>query len=211
MGVKSSCKIDVLPWYTAMTRDQQIRKALELLAPTPSRRAESRQDIEVALTGLEHHTSTARSFRVAVSKKGKAAVKRYRAALVRLRVAYYVLDPAIRPWFSLAETAYIAGKPTVIDREIGRADVFLARPSLAPRRDASRNKYAVAGARDLLNWWGHGARISRRGKWMRLAQILVGDLSLDVFDHLREFRRRPGPRIEKVRIADGFLYLLRKL
>jgi hypothetical protein len=193
-----------------VTRDQQIREALELLAPTPSQRAECRQDIGMALNWLEHHTPTARSFRVAGSKKGKGDVKRYRAALVRLRVAYYGLDPAIRLWFSLAETAYIAGKPTIIDREIVKADVFLARPSPPPRRDASRNEYAVARARDLLNWWGYEAKISRSGKWMRLAQILIGDLSLDLFDHLREVGARPGSRIEKVRTANGLLYLLRK-
>ena len=204
-------KIDVTSWCRAMTRDRQIRKALELLAPTPSQRAECRQDIEVALKLLEHHTSAARSFRVAGSKKGKADVKRYRAALVRLRKAYFGLDPAIRPWFSLAETAYIAGKSTVIDREIAKADAFLARPSPPPRREASRNKYAVAIARDLLNWWEHRPRTSRGGNWMRLSQILVGDLSLDLFDHLRELRRRPGPRIEKVRTAEGPLYLLGKL
>ena len=33
----------------AMTRDQQIRKALELFAPPPSQRAECRHDIGVAL------------------------------------------------------------------------------------------------------------------------------------------------------------------
>jgi hypothetical protein len=47
----------------------------------------------------------------------KEDVRRYCAALRRLRNAYRALDPAIKPWFSLAETAYVAGKATVIDRE----------------------------------------------------------------------------------------------
>ncbi len=193
-----------------MTRDQQIRKALALLAPPPSQRAECRHDIAVALDRVEHGAAAARSFRVAGAKKGKAGVKRYCAALRRLRAAYNALDPAIRPWFSLAEMAYIVGKPTVIDREIGRAKAFLERPSPPPRRDASRNKTAVAAAYDLLKWWGHKATVTRGGKWAQLAKILTGDMTVDLFDHLREFKRSPGPSVEKLRGARSILYRTRR-
>jgi hypothetical protein len=71
-----------------------------------------------------------------------------------LQQAYNSIDPAIKPWFSLVEIAYIPGKATVIDREIAKAETFLNRPSPPPRRDASRNKAAVAAAFDLLGWWG---------------------------------------------------------
>ena len=101
-----------------MTRDQQIRKALELLAQRPRERAECQHDIVLALDRVERRAAAARSIRVAGSKKGKAGLRRYRAALQRVRNAYNSLDPAIRPWFSLVETAYISGKPTVVDREI---------------------------------------------------------------------------------------------
>ena len=138
-----------------MTRDQQIRKALELLTPPPRQRAECQHDIKVVLDRVERGAAAARSFRLASSKKGKAGLKGYCAALRRLRNAYYALDPAIRPWFSLAETAYVTGKPTFIDSELAMAEAFLARPSPPPRRDASRNKAAVAAAYDLLDWWGH--------------------------------------------------------
>jgi hypothetical protein len=48
---------------------------------------------------------------------GRAGLRRYGAALGRLRNAYHSLDPAIRPWFSLAETAYVAGsRPSSIAR-----------------------------------------------------------------------------------------------
>ena len=180
----------------AMTRDQQIRKALELLAPPRHQRADCQHDIELALNVVERRAAAARSFRVAGSKKGKAGLKRYCAALRRLRIAYRMLDPAIRPWFSLAETAYIAGNPTVIDREIAIAEAFLARPSPPPRPDASRNKLAVAAAHGLLSRWGHRAGVTRGGKWVQLAQILTGDMTVDLFDHLREFRRDPSPSIE---------------
>lgn len=193
-----------------MTRDQQIRKALELLAPPPGQRRECRHDIGVALDRVEHRTATARSFRVARSKKGKEGVRRYYTSLRRLRDAYRSLDPAIRPWFSLAETAYIAGKPTVIDREIAIAEAFLARPSPPPRRDASHNKAAVAVAYNLLGWWGHKAVVTRGGKWAQLAKVLTGDLTVDLFDHLREFNRGPHPSIEKVRGADFIVYRMRR-
>ena len=193
-----------------MTRDQQIRKALELLAPPPRQRAECQHDIKVVLDRVERGAAAARSFRLASSKKGKAGLKGYCAALRRLRNAYYALDPAIRPWFSLAETAYVTGKPTFIDRELAMAEAFLARPSPPPRRDASRNKAAVAAAYDLLDWWGHRTVITRSGKWAQLAKILTGDTTVDLFDHLREFKRRPGSSIEKIRGAHSIVYRTRR-
>jgi hypothetical protein len=193
-----------------MTKNQKIRKALELLAPPPGQRAECRHDIGVALDRVESGAATARSFRVAGSKKGKAGVRRYYAALRRLRDAYRSLNPAIRPWFSLSETAYVAGTTTIIDREIARAETFLGQPSPRPHRDASRNKGAVAAAYDLLEWWGQKAAVTRGGKWAKLAQILTGYQTVDLFDHLREFKRRPSPRIEKVRGADSIAYLTRR-
>jgi hypothetical protein len=189
-----------------VTRDQQILKALELLAPPPRDRAEYQHDIGLALDRVENGAAAARSFRVAGSKKGKAGLRRYCAALRRLRAAYNALDPAIRPWFSLAEIAYIVGKPTVIDREITMAEAFLAQPSRSPRRDASRNKVAVEVANHLLDWWGHKASVTRGGKWEKLAKTLTGDLTTDLFDHLREFKRRPGPRIEKLRGSHSIVY-----
>jgi hypothetical protein len=55
-----------------VTRDQQIRKALELLAPPPRDRAECQHDISLALDRVENGAAAARAFRVAGSKKGKA-------------------------------------------------------------------------------------------------------------------------------------------
>ena len=102
------------------------------------------------------------------------------------------------------------GGPTVIDREIARAETFLAWPSPPPRRDATRNKTAVAAAYDLLDGWGHNAAVTRSGKWARLAKILAGDRTVDLFDHMREFKRHPGPSIERVRGEDGIVYRLRR-
>jgi outer membrane protein TolC len=193
-----------------VTRDQQIRKALEVLRPPAGERAECQHDIEVALDIFEQRAGAARSFRVANSKKGKAGLKRYHAALRRLRNAYQSLDPAIRPWFSLVETAYISGKPTVIDREITISGAFLARPAASPRREASRNKAAAEVASYLLDWWGRKASATRGGEWEKLAKILTADLTVDLFDHLREFKRRGGARIEKLRRAHSLVYRTRR-
>ena len=110
--------------WCAVERDRQIRKALELLAPPPRERAECENDVSRALDSVEDGAAIARSFRVAGSTKGKAGVMRYCAALQRLRNTYNSLDPAIKPWFSLAERAYVAGNATVIDREIARTESF---------------------------------------------------------------------------------------
>ena len=74
----------------------------------------------------------------------------------------------------------------------------------------ARNKAAVAAAYDLLGWWGHKAVVTRGGKWEQLAKILTGDLTVDLFDHLREFKRRPSRSIEKVRGADWIVYRRRR-
>ena len=50
----------------------------------------------------------------------------------------------------------------------------------------------MAAAYDLLEWWGHKAAVTRGGKWAQLAAILAGDPTVDLFDHLREFKRSPG-------------------
>ena len=69
----------------------------------------------------------------------------------------------------------------------------------------------MAAAYDLLDWRSHNAAVTtRNGKWVRLAKILPGDLTVDLFDHLREFRRRPGPSIEKVRGENAIVYRLRR-
>ena len=162
------------------------------------------------LTEVEHGAAAARSFQVGRSKAGKAGVRRYCAALRRVRAGFQSLDPAIRPWFSLGETVYVAGNPTVIDREIAKAEAFLGQPSLPPRREASRNKAAVAAAYDLLRWSDHKVAATRGGKWELLAKILVADRTVDLFDHLRAFKRSPSPSVEKVRGPRSILYRTRR-
>ena len=186
-----------------MTRDQQVAKALALLAPPPAQRKECRYEIRRALDRIENTDAFARSCRVA-SSKNKGRLTSYHAALWRLRNAFRALDPAIRPFFSFADSAYTTGK--MLEKEIAKAEEFLKRPSAPPRRHASHSKAAVGAAHDLLGWWSHEATVTRGGKWDKLAKILAGDLTADLFDHMRGFKRSPGPTIEKIRYKDGILY-----
>ena len=68
----------------------------------------------------------------------------------------------------------------------------------------------MAVAYNLLGSWGHKAVVTRGGKWAQLAKVLTGDLTVDLFDHLREFKRGPHPSIEKVRGADFIVYRTRR-
>jgi hypothetical protein len=62
-------------------RPEYQRRGLQLLAPLPRLRAECQQDIKIALNRVEQDAAVARASRVADSKKGKAGVRRYYAAL----------------------------------------------------------------------------------------------------------------------------------
>jgi hypothetical protein len=131
-----------------MTRDQQIRKAFELLAPPAAEREECRHEICLALDMVEHSTAVARSFRAGRSKK-KSGLLRYHDALRRLLIAFNSLDPALKPWFNLAPGFTTR---TAIEKEIDKAGSILAQPSAPPRRDGGRNKAAAAAAYNLLTW-----------------------------------------------------------
>jgi hypothetical protein len=190
-----------------MSRDQQIRKALQLLAPPAAEREECRHEICLALDRVEHVTALARSSRAGRSKK-KGGLLRYHAALRRLLIAFDTLDPALRPWFSLPPRSTTR---SAIEAEIAKAESILAQPSAPPRRDGGRNKPAAEAAYDLLTWRGHSATLTRGGRWEKLAKILAGDLTVDLFDHLRKFRQKPGLSIEKVRLGEGrILYRSRR-
>ena len=97
-----------------------------------------------------------------------------------------------------------------LSREIEVAEALLNQKSRVPARDASAQKIAVAAAHELLEWWGHQPRITRGGPWAELTKILLGDLVLDVFDHLRTYKRNPGPRMQKIRTRKGVAYFMRR-
>jgi hypothetical protein len=178
-----------------LTRAEQIRKALALLASPPERRDECRRDIEHALDRVKTAITL---------KADKAGLQRYVDAMRWLRAAYQKLNPAIRPFFSLSEVGHIAGKPTHIDREIAQAEAFLGQPS--PRSRARGHKAAVAASNDLLRWWGRTATTTRRGEWAQLAGILAGDQTVDLYDLMRAYKHSNMPPVEKLRGEHSVLY-----
>jgi hypothetical protein len=153
--------------HPGMTRKEQIAQALTLLSPPPDQRRECEQDISLTLDRVENAAAFAQSCRAAGSKK-KAGLTSYYAALLRLLSASRGLDPAIKPWFSFADPAYMTGK--ALEKEIVNVKAFVDRPSAPPRRHASRSKAAVAAAHDLLVWWKHETSATRGGKWEQLAK-----------------------------------------
>jgi hypothetical protein len=183
-----------------ITKEQRIRKALELLAPPPAEREECKHEIQLALDMLENEAALAQSVR-AVGSKAKGGLKRYDAALRRLLAAFKSLDPAIKPWFSYADPNYEAVQG--IEAEINKVEEFLKRPSATPSPSANWNQAAVAAAHTLLTWRKQNAAITRGGKWEKLAKILAGDQNTGLFDHLRKFRKRPARKIKKYRLKSG--------
>ena len=188
-----------------MTREQQVLAILKVCAPSSRNRAECRTDIEAALDMVASRVKAKGAFKVFGSKEGKLGLRRYCDALRALQAAYAALDPSIRPWFSLAETAHIAGTETMIDREIKKAELCLDKKS-SPRRDAIKKKAAVAVARDLLGWWGIKAITTRGGNWERVAKLLADDQS-DLHDHVRAFRRSRTLGVKKIRTSKGRLLI----
>jgi hypothetical protein len=188
-----------------MRRAEQIAAALALLAPPPSECEECRHDIEQMLDWVDSRSRAARADKTFTSKRGKASLRRYVKALRQLKAAYDALGPSIKPWFSLAETAYVVGKPTVIDRELAKAEPLLAK-SAPPKPNAVRAKPAVDTAANLLRWWGHKVSVTRNGKWERLAQAFAGD-GVFVFEHMRAFKHDPVI-IDKLKGKTGTAILL---
>jgi hypothetical protein len=168
-----------------MTRDEQITAALAELAPPPARRDQCRRSIAVVLEWVDTQCKAVSVNKFFVSKRGKAQIRRYRNASMEVQAAYDAFDPSIVRWFSLAEVASIKGIPTVIDREIEKAD-HLIKPSPSPKRDAVRPKTAVRAAYSLLVKWGHEPAVTRGGKWEKLARILAGG-PIYVFEHMRTY------------------------
>jgi hypothetical protein len=187
-----------------VTRAEQIDAVLALLEPPPSERGGWRRQIEHVLGSIDWRCKTEAGFKAPVSKKGKPALRCYVKALGQLQAAYDALPLSMRPWFSLSESAYVAGKPSVIDRELAKAEPLLAK-SVPPKRDAVLGKAAVAAAYHLLLLRGHKPNLTRGGKWERLAKVLAN--GAPVFEHMRRLRR--GVRIVRLKGKDGTALLVR--
>ncbi len=199
------------PNNKGLTPDE-IDEVIEQIGPPPDKRDQCRDDVERLHSWVMQRVEHVRTSKVFGSNKGKADLHRYKNALKELREAFNKLDPAIKPWFSLGETAYVSGK-TWIDREFARVKEF--ERTQRPQPDAVRAKAAVAATYSLLCWWGRKPGCTRGGKWQKSAKIFAGGAY--VFEHMCAFRKDPArlliDRVKfknaivlRTRAADGSLH-----
>ena len=166
------------PAGAAVTRDEQIDAAFMLLDPPPHEHEAWRHQIEHILDYLDWWCKAAAGFKAPGTKPGKAALRTYVNALHQLQKAYDALPPELRPWFSLAETAYIAGTPTVIEREVAKANSLLSRnprhPNETPfwgrrRRSPPINYCCCGGVSPALHAAANGT--AGQGPFQRRSRI----------------------------------------
>ena len=161
-----------------MTRDEQVAEALKLLAPAPEKLAECRRDIEAKLDQVKRLAKMQTDAKASKTKKGKAALRRYRKALQGLHSAYNALGD-LKPWFSL---------DVMRTRTRTRQRVTRSEDSFRLRRSATLAKTAVPLACALLIRWGHDPAVTRNGKWEWMTKILV-NTDKSVFEHIRAFKK----------------------
>jgi hypothetical protein len=157
-----------------MTRAEQIRKALEVLAPRPEELAECRCRVEQALDIMEstiRAASTIKSERAAAQETGRG----YYGALERLLAA------------SRAH-AHAGGALGISITSIERALEWRSKFSRALPSGAIIQRQAAALAYSLLRQSNRPIVTTRNGAWHRLASILYGDRKADLFDYLRELK-----------------------
>jgi hypothetical protein len=175
-----------------VTREQQIRAALRLLAPEPSHRADCEGFIGYILDIIDRVAVAG----LAGSKKHRIAVERFEAALRRVagaRSALAEVDLAGR-FEEKPHLKFFTVSPPELDFEpwlnwCEQRLALLPQPS-----QLSREALAVQWAAALLRQFRQPLNKTRRGKWARLAAILAGEPTADLFHYLRTYEapRRPN-------------------
>jgi len=171
-----------------MTRDEQIAGALALLAPAPEKCAECQHDIESKLDAVNRLVKMQTAVKASKTKKGKAALRRYRKALESLHSAHGALRE-LKPWFSL-------DLMTLVERELDNDLLKAKRRAVTPKRSAILPKIAVPLACALLIRWGHKPTVTRNGQWELMTKILA-NTDESVFEHIRTFKKLK-PRFGKL-------------
>jgi hypothetical protein len=180
-----------------MTREQQIKAALEILKLPPGRRAAARVSIEKALDALDCACVLHWKMKFLRSKTATKARDAHYRALCRLRVTHK----------SLFATARGIGLDlTTIENAITAFEELdaLVRYEFYPDFDGRwRQGFTVAAGHALLmQYWGSDEFITktRKGAWWRLSAILYGDENADLFRHMCAFKPERGPfRLERTR------------
>lgn len=169
-----------------MTREKQIKAALDVLEPPAHKREQCRGNVEYMLDEV------AAAFRSAEQHSAKDVTRawdRYHLALRNLRAGHNALEAV--GWRGLIEAgeierAFEASTPEAIERRKHSAKVFMSFGGSAQER-------AAECAHELLVQWCGSGKIAttRKGKLWRLAAILFGDPNADLFRYLRVFAHKP--------------------
>jgi hypothetical protein len=169
-----------------VTRAEQIRKALKVLAPSGDGRDGCRGSIENALDIMADAATAGRVFAAMRSKAVHKAERTYCLALRRLRVAHKALLAA-------GGGVPIGIELTDIERMIKSTEPRRYEPVY--RAGGSGQVFAVALAHSLLREWRQDIRIvTTRGKeWHRLSAILFGNETADLFRYLCSFSPDTSP------------------
>lgn len=162
-----------------MTREQQIRAALKLPAPSRHDRAKCQKDVENALDIMADVSST---IEIITTQRSMAASKvkatpAYHRALLKLRTVH---------------RAVFGAKDAAIENAIAAIDGRAAPLLQLARLNTIGIEQTVAAklAYGLLKQWGNKKiTTTRGGPWHRLAAILYGDEDADLFQYLRALVR----------------------
>jgi hypothetical protein len=196
-----------------MTREQQVRAALKLIAPPASERAACRADIENRLNVIESFGEGDKVFAGARSEAATKALAAYHDALGRLRTTYKAVlaagggrplrraaDGSWREVLTLADIDFLieASKPppkqvvySVLSPRKGRPLPDILPDGALATFGAGKPTKAAELSHELLRRWGRGIKIvtTRDKVWHKLTAIMYGDPKADLYQYLRLVRR----------------------
>ena len=163
-----------------MTRDQQIKAALEILKLPLTQREAARVSIEKALAVMGSASTIHGIVKRNRSRAVTEARDAYYRALCKLRVTHKALLDTGSGMVGVLDLAAIENTIAAFEQSDTpvRYEVY---PDFAGRW---RQGFAVAAAYELLmQWWGSDEFIktTRKRPWWRLSAILYGDPEADLF------------------------------
>jgi hypothetical protein len=166
-----------------MTRDQQLKTALQVLAPPRDRREECVKGIVDALNTIQSVTEHRTANRNWASKGTKDKIKIFLAKLKALQAALNNLPP---PYQGLAL------RGVDLKEEIAACERWRAPSFGKPKRTANKQHLAAFEARELLQRYGHPITTTKTGQWCKLSAILFGDPSANLFHSCCHVKNNPN-------------------
>lgn len=169
-----------------MTREKQIKLALDELKPLQDAHAQCKRDIDDALDAIEWNGLNPKPY----STKTKNVVKQLVAALTRARNLHNQLVPL---------DDYGIVSPLDLENLNGQIAFYEEWRDERPDslyRTSFKQQAAVKEARALILKYCEGNKkdysATRKNKWWRLSAILFGK-KIDLLRHMRALKSRPDP------------------